>query len=260
MGLNPRHLKQFQGQRFTTSVIFENIPQICVQVLFLYKLGRFDEATFVAMLSSLISLILSVVDIWSAKQIVVLMDAQQDAAQNRLQFQIATNDEIRSKKSVLMTKPRALERAIAELLAVDHRTVEVYQLLAAESGINVAFKLHFEKYDAASLVDTLRSENKLRKFKRLLSNHWGLKELPQITDIEQVNRRRPTLVMSRSDIDLLIGSHERAGLSEDDLIEMVDWHNERNVDPTQLCMDYMQGMDTLLSKRDVLNKLTSCAE
>ena len=117
MGLNPRHLKEFQAKRIYSSVILENIPQLCIQIYFLTLLGAFDEATFVALLSSTISVILSVVDIWSAKRLVSVMDENKNDGLiniNTIEFIILENDEIESKKPILLTKPRALAKAIAE--------------------------------------------------------------------------------------------------------------------------------------------------
>ena len=88
MGLNPRHLKEFQAKRIYSSVVLENIPQLIVQIYFLSLLGTFDEATFVALLSSSISVLLSVVDIWSAKRLVTVMDDENHGGLQQIQLNL----------------------------------------------------------------------------------------------------------------------------------------------------------------------------
>ena len=99
MGLNPRHLKEFQAKRIFSSVLLENIPQLIIQIYFLHILGSFDEPTFVALLSSSISVILSVVDIWSAKRLVTVMDDKDTGGfeSNTIEFTILSNTEIEAR-------------------------------------------------------------------------------------------------------------------------------------------------------------------
>jgi hypothetical protein len=59
MGLSTRHLKALQDKRCFSSVIFENAPQLAAQILFLSLLGALDEATFIALLPSSVSIVLS---------------------------------------------------------------------------------------------------------------------------------------------------------------------------------------------------------
>ena len=188
MGLNPRHLKEFQAKRIYSSVILENVPQLIIQIYFLSILGAFDEATFVALLSSSISVILSVVDIWSSKRLVTVMDDKDTGgfAVNTIEFLILSSEEIESKKRVLLTRPRALAKAIAETLIVDVRTVEVYQLLASGDGIKVGFTVYAIDYPIDAMIDKLFEENV--KLKLLINNYWGLKQYPEISDFHQGQR------------------------------------------------------------------------
>ena len=191
MGLNPRHLKQFQGKRIYSSVILENIPQLAVQIYFLSYLGAFDEATFVALLSSSISVILSVVDIWSAKRLVSVMDETKSAINtggsgvniNKIEFLILSNQEIESKKQILLTKPRALAKAIAETLIVDQRTVEIYQLLASTHGVKIGFTVYAINYDCDKMIENLIKEK--TKLQLLITNYWELKQFPDVSEFHK---------------------------------------------------------------------------
>ena len=186
MGLNPRHLKEFQAKRIYSSVVLENVPQLCIQIYFLTILGSFDEATFVALLSSSISVILSIVDIWSAKRLVSVMDQNKNDGLiniNTIEFIILSNDEIEFKKSILLTKPRALARAIAETLVLDSRNVEIYQLLASTHGIKVGFNVYAMSYDCDKMIDDLIDEK--TKLQLLINNYWHLKQFPDVSEFHQ---------------------------------------------------------------------------
>ena len=159
-----------------------DIPQLALQIYFLTLLGAFDEATFVALLSSSISVILSVVDIWSAKQLVIVMDnASKQVSENSIELLILSTHEIEAKKHVLLTKPRALAQAIGKMLIVDARTVEIYQLMAAEEGIKVGFTVYSVDYTVDDMLDDLGDADKVKELQLLISNYWQLKQYPQIT-------------------------------------------------------------------------------
>ena len=186
MGLNPRHLKEFQAKRFYSSLILENIPQLVIQIYFLTLLGAFDEATFVALLSSSISVILSVVDIWSAKQIVTIIDDAKSTTINHIEFMIKSNDEIEHQKQILLTKPRALAKAIAKTLIVDVRTIEIYLLMASQQGIKVGFTIYSIESDLYKILDDMIEEQ--TKLQLLITNYWKLKQFPEIGNFHRGQR------------------------------------------------------------------------
>ena len=215
MGLNPRHLKEFQSQRVYSSVILENVPQLILQIVFLTKLGSFDEATFIALLSSSISVILSIVDIWSAQRMLKVMDNQNDGrfSANNIEFTIHgqnsenKNSEINDKKRVLLTKPRALAKAIAETLVVDERTVEIYQLIASDDGIKVGFNVYSVDHPLEDILrDLLERENHI-KMKLLITKHWRLKQYPEISEFREEERRNSANLFPPNGGDRGYGTH-----------------------------------------------------
>ena len=189
MGLSKKHLKAFQGKRFYSSVLFENAPQLASQIYFLILLGSLDEATMIALLSSTVSMILSVVDIWSANRLVRVMKKQEKLGQAvvSIEFRIDTenqaHDEIEIYKRFFLGKPNALSKAIAETLVVHHRNIEIYQLIAAHPGIKVGFTVYSVNNDAHLMIDKLKSE--LKKFQLLVSIKWKMKTYPNIINIHE---------------------------------------------------------------------------
>eukprot|EP00485_Elphidium_margaritaceum_P016189 CAMPEP_0202732606 /NCGR_PEP_ID=MMETSP1385-20130828/187748_1 /ASSEMBLY_ACC=CAM_ASM_000861 /TAXON_ID=933848 /ORGANISM="Elphidium margaritaceum" /LENGTH=929 /DNA_ID=CAMNT_0049398929 /DNA_START=243 /DNA_END=3032 /DNA_ORIENTATION=+ len=202
MGLAKKHLKAFQGKRFYSSVLFENAPQLAAQIYFLVLLGEFDEATVTALLSSGVSIVLSVVDIWSAKHLVKVMKKQSRLGQDviSLQFRIDTNlndevfDEIEQNKRLFLGQPKALSKAIAETLVVHRRNIEIYQLIAANPGIKVGLTVYVvDDRNLDSMLNALRSE--LKRLQLLISIHWKMKTYPRVSNIRAgQSEQRPKIV------------------------------------------------------------------
>lgn len=168
-----------------------------IQIYFLTILGAFDEATFVALLSSSISVILSVVDIWSAKQIVTIIDNATTTSVNHIEFVIKSNDEIEQCKPVLLTKPRALAKAIAKTLIVDVRTIEIYLLLASHEGIKVGFTIYSLESDLYKIFDDIMEEQ--TKLQLLIANYWQLKTFPEINNFHRGQRVEDHTLMDGGD-------------------------------------------------------------
>ena len=98
-----------------------------------------------------------------------------------VEFMIRSNDELVYKKNVLLTKPRALSKAIAEVLIVDVRNIEVYQLIASDEGIKVGFSVYSYNFQMETLY-----KNEL-KLAYLISDHWKVKQFTKIKDLRPVN-------------------------------------------------------------------------
>ena len=98
------------------------------------------------------------------------------APRQRQRKNVRSNVEIAARKHVLLTKPRALAEAIGATLVVDPRTVEIYQLLAAEHGIKVGFTVYSVDRGVEDMVGELNAKHK--ELKLLMSNHWQLKRFP----------------------------------------------------------------------------------
>ena len=200
MGLSTKHLKAFQGKRFYSSVLFENAPQLALQIYFLILLSSFDESTVIALLSSTVSMILSIVDIWSANRLVRVMKKQEKSGHDiiSIEFRIDTesqaHDEVENYKRFFLGKPNALSKAIAETLIVHPRNIEIYQLIAAHPGIKVGFTVYSVNNDAHLMIDKLKDD--LKKLQLLVSIKWKMKTYPNITNIVQGQRAREIVTLS----------------------------------------------------------------
>eukprot|EP01083_Nonionella_stella_P113264 333815_1 len=200
MGLPSHALKEFQSKRFYSSVLLENVPQLAVQIYFLTLLKAFDEPTFVALLSSSISVVLSVVDIWSAQRLLSVMDkAKNDDSVdiNKIEFLLRSNIEIDERKHILVNRPHALAKAIAETLTVDRRNIEIYQLLAGSRGLKVGFTCYSIDYNCDQMCADLI--NKRLALQYLIANHWNLKQFPRIKDIAKSQATNEQIMLQIAD-------------------------------------------------------------
>ena len=66
MGLTESHIKKFQAKRIYSTVIFENVPQLCVQIWYFIDRDETDIVTTLAFLSSLASIFIASVDVYSS--------------------------------------------------------------------------------------------------------------------------------------------------------------------------------------------------
>ena len=73
MGLTERHIKQFQGQRLYTTVVFENLPQLCLQVWYFVDRKDSDIVAILAFLSSVASVFLAFIDVYSSVSLLRVM-------------------------------------------------------------------------------------------------------------------------------------------------------------------------------------------
>lgn len=200
MGLSARHLKEFQGKRFFSSVLFENAPQLGSQIYFLVLLGSPDEATVVALLSSTVSIVLSVVDVWSARHLVSVMKRQAKTGMDviSIEFNIDTtnqaHDEIEHLKSSFLTKPNHLRKAIAQTLIVHPRNIEIYQLIAANPGVKAGFTVYSvdRNQDTESMMELMSSELKLLSLS--VAKYWKMKTYPNITNIREGHGTGPGVI------------------------------------------------------------------
>ena len=95
-------------------------------------------------------------------------------------------------KRILLTRPNALARAIAETLVVDARTVEIYELLASAEGIKVGFTIHAASSNSDDHLNYLLNRRHRKKLELLILKHWSLHRLPKCMMIHQGHRGTKT--------------------------------------------------------------------
>ena len=66
MGLTESHIKKFQAKRIYSTVVFENLPQLAIQIWYFIDRKETDIVTTLAFLSSLASIFIATVDVYSS--------------------------------------------------------------------------------------------------------------------------------------------------------------------------------------------------
>lgn len=66
MGLTERHIKKFQRKRFYSTVIFENLPQLFIQIWYFIDRKDSDLVATLAFISSVASVFLAMIDVYSS--------------------------------------------------------------------------------------------------------------------------------------------------------------------------------------------------
>ena len=70
MGLTERHLKKFQSSRIYTTILFENLPQLAIQlwyIAYVYERSNDnDDIVILASISSFVSIFIAWIDVWSS--------------------------------------------------------------------------------------------------------------------------------------------------------------------------------------------------
>ena len=131
MELSTVQLQEFNSTRFTSSFVFENIPQMIIQIWFIAIIGEFDEPTLVAFLSSVIAIIMGLVDVWSSRKISSAVKNHKKYGNTTIPIEIIidTNDELYKNKSIIKQKPKALAEAIGETMAINSNSIEIWVIM-----------------------------------------------------------------------------------------------------------------------------------
>ena len=234
MGLTQRHLKAFNGSRLYSTIVWENIPQLLIQIWYTFDRNSVDEVAVWAFLSSVVSIFIAVLDVYSSQALVRAMKSAERA--NRM-FKgqpyfleilgnydgIADDDhkimksEIEDKKKLLMMKPNAIRRVFGEILEIDHRAVELTLCVGIDHGIQFGFTLYTADADKVSrqqrlfkIYNAIVSEN--CEFVQGVMNVWDLNDKPIISNIE-------TLYNSYDDYEVQEYTRDRTNIEESMLFE-----------------------------------------
>ena len=70
MGLTERHLKKFHGTRIYTTILFENVPQLIIQIWYFLARNDLDIVAALAFLSSVASIFIAMIDVYSSVALV----------------------------------------------------------------------------------------------------------------------------------------------------------------------------------------------
>ena len=141
MPLTERHVKKFHSNRIFSTVIFENLPQLTIQISYFIARQDTDIVAVLAFLSSITSIFISLIDVFSTMSLSkAIKHAKKDGY-----FQIETyffdltgSTVVKNYRSFQM-KPNAMRKIFAEILECDIHCVECNLILKTENGLQYGF-------------------------------------------------------------------------------------------------------------------------
>ena len=158
MGLTERHLRVFKESRLYSTNAWENVPQLIIQLWYMFDRDNFDSAIIFPFLSSLLSLFIALVYVYGfyPLQSTGFKSAEPANRMGRPFFLqilgnydgIDENDdklikcEIEDKNKLLMMKPNAIRNVCAEVLEIDPRQIELTLCKSIDHGIQFGFTLY----------------------------------------------------------------------------------------------------------------------
>ena len=141
MGLTERHLKKFHGQRIFSTVLFENLPQLCIQIWYFIARGDTDLVVLLTFISSVVSIFFALIDVYSSLTLTSAMKLAMN--NNTLQIEAYFFDLVGTtvieNRSSFKHRPNAMRKILARLLEVDLRSVECNYVLKTENGLQYGF-------------------------------------------------------------------------------------------------------------------------
>ena len=161
MGLTERHLKKFHGNRIYSTILLENFPQLCIQIWYFIEQDETDMVAILAFLSSITSIFIAFVDVYSSLSLVMTMKSNEKSGYlyGETFFFDLIGESVSRHKPQFKIRPNAMRKLFAEILEVDKRSVECHGCVSSGDGLQYGF--------------TVYSFNDMYKSTRKLLSHHG---------------------------------------------------------------------------------------
>ena len=188
MNLSREYKQVFKNKRVLSIVIFENIPQFIIQILysFLYSNISVNIITIIAMIFSFLSIILTFFEFSTKKY---LFETESG---------IRIKMEINSKEISNMTRTQFIKRIeykrysisneIAKILSIDFNTIELLKPIPSPKGAILIFDIHIHQSDIntrkTNVLNTLSSDENTERIGQRLKKTYKLLQIPYIMYID----------------------------------------------------------------------------
>ena len=189
MGLTERHLRKFHGQRIFSTVLFENLPQLCIQIWYFIARKDGDLIVVLTFISSIVSIFFALIDVYSSLTLTSAMKLAIN--ENKLQiegyfFDLVGNSIIDNRASFKI-RPNAMRKLFAKLLEVDARSVECNYVFKIENGLQYGFTV-FSISDSNTI--TARSSQRIKRIVDIYSHSIDINSIfvQEIIDTWKLNK------------------------------------------------------------------------
>ena len=149
MGLNRRQKAIFKNERVYSTVLFENIPQVILQITYSILTRSFSEVTVIAGIFSILSIMLSVFEHASVKMLL------------NIESTTIISIEVKSRGISQMSRQKfkkfSCHRSIItnemhKVLDVDYRLIELLQPIQTKDGVRLTFHIRSGAKNVVQLV------------------------------------------------------------------------------------------------------------
>ena len=151
MGLTEMHLRAFHSTRIYSTIMCENIPQLIIQLWYLHEQNKFDVIVTWSFISSIVSIFIAIVDVYSTMSLVRAM--KMSKKQGFLNGQSYSFELIGD----CIVKHRSMRKLFASIIEVDQRCVELNLCVKTTEGLQFGFTVY-----------AISNNDKHSRFKRLM--------------------------------------------------------------------------------------------
>eukprot|EP01084_Bolivina_argentea_P149327 260866_1 len=190
MGLTKKHLSQFNSKRLLTNIILENVPQLIIQSLYMFRyedyeyflehytnINSIDIVLLTAFISSLISILTTFITLCATHKSLNIQSKDEFI----FWMVIESNIEINHKIKKCIYRRKVLEKGLKKVLNAN--SLEISLCYQTTEGIIIAFnvyidKSHRDKKYKAKLTHQLNAAANFGELERMIKYVWKLSERP----------------------------------------------------------------------------------
>ena len=182
MNLPIRHKQIYKTKRVLSIVLFENIPQLCIQNVYLFYSTELTYITLFSIIFSVLSIVSSFFEVSTKKYVL--------KSESILYVKFI----IESKHIETMTKEEFLTQIIdrrhkicdeiGKILGIDFHCVELLKPLHLKNGASVVFHIRNDRVDSSNALKILTNEIQNNRLGKAVRNVYKLKQFPQIMGLE----------------------------------------------------------------------------
>ena len=141
MGLSQRHLRKFHSNKIYSTVIFENLPQLIIQIWYFAAREQVDIVAVLAFVSSITSVFISLIDVHSSLSLTRAIKHAKKHGYFQIEtyfFSLIGSTVIKNSKTFKM-RPNTMRKIFAEIIECDVHCIECNMIVRIENGLEYGF-------------------------------------------------------------------------------------------------------------------------
>eukprot|EP01084_Bolivina_argentea_P127149 224936_1 len=200
MGLSYRHLKKFENQRLWGVILSENIPQLVIQGLFVWRKDMVLSLILIlAFASSILSVIVALIDIYNNKRLFG-KHAERYDYQTVLKVPVISH-EVGLKQWKLCLATHRFNEVFSKIIGVDKYAIEVDLPAPHPNGLVIVFSVRSITITPKQIMEAMTRAQKNGAMAKFIGEAWHLEEDPVLGSIkvDQIGRKTDDLIFDHDD-------------------------------------------------------------